>query len=161
MEDILRDCLEEVKHERHMSHQKTLSSLQGVHSARRAEEKETQKARLKVKPEHTIVPSSYTLATFRGAEKELIEGETPFSEEYKGHEKRRIIEKFLSNDDIFFKILNVIGGNVSLESARASHSTQTKTQQDVMSENRKFTDLNSETLSPRSTTNNTNINFYI
>jgi hypothetical protein len=32
----------------------------------------------------------------------------------------------------------------------------------VLSENRKFTsDVNSETVSPRSTTNNTNINFYI
>jgi len=27
MEDILRDCLEEVKHERQMNHQKTLQSL--------------------------------------------------------------------------------------------------------------------------------------
>jgi len=30
-----------------------------------------------------------------------------------------------------------------------------------MSENRRYTDLNSENFSPRSTTNNTNINFYI
>ncbi len=52
-----------------------MQSLQGIHSARRADEKEAQKSLLKVKPEHTIASSNYTLATFRGAEKEIIEQE--------------------------------------------------------------------------------------
>jgi hypothetical protein len=124
MEDILRDCLEEVKHERHMSQQKTLTSFSGIHSARRAEEKEVQKSKLKVKPENTIASSNYTLATFRGVDKEYIEPENPVAENFKSHEKKKIIEKFLSNDDIFFKILNVISPSYqNLESARASHTT--------------------------------------
>jgi hypothetical protein len=133
-----------------------------VHSARRAEEKEALKARLKVKPEHTIASSNYTLATFRGVDKEYIQEENPMVEEFKSHEKKKIIEKFLNNDEIFFKIMNMISPTLQqIESARASHTTQTRTHQEVMSENRRFTDLNSETMSPRSTTNNTNINFYI
>ena len=124
MEDILRDCLEEVKHERQMSHQKTLQSLQGIHSARRADEKEGMKAMLKVKPEHTIASSNYTLATFRGVDKEIIEAENPTIEEFKGHEKRKIIEKFLNNDEIFFKILNIISPTINnIESARGSQTT--------------------------------------
>lgn len=61
------------------------------------------------KTENIINPSEFTLATFRGAEKELLLGETvKVSEEWKGHEKRKIIEKFLSNDEIFFKILQLL-----------------------------------------------------
>jgi hypothetical protein len=40
MEDILRDCLDEVKRERTHIQKKTMQSLQGIHSARRADEKE-------------------------------------------------------------------------------------------------------------------------
>ena len=128
VEDILRECLEEVKTERHRSQQKTRESLQGVHSARRAEEKEAARARIKGRPEQTINPSQFSLATFKGVEKEVIEGGNPVGEEYKGHEKRRIIEKFLNNDEIFMKILNIISPTINqIESARASHTTQTRT----------------------------------
>jgi hypothetical protein len=34
-------------------------------------------------------------------------------EEFKAHEKRKIIEKFLNNDEIFFKILNVISPTIN------------------------------------------------
>lgn len=68
---------------------------------------------LKVKPELTIASSNYTLATFRGAEKELIPVENPIVEEFKSHEKRKIIEKFLNNDEIFFKILNIISPTIN------------------------------------------------
>ncbi len=61
------------------------------------------------KTDSLINPSEYTLATFRGAEKEIIQGETvKAADEWKGHDKRRIIEKFLSNDEIFFKILQLL-----------------------------------------------------
>jgi hypothetical protein len=66
-----------------------------------------------VRPENTINASQFTLATFRGIDKEVIEGGNPVGEEYKGHEKRRIIEKFLNNDEIFLKILNIISPTIN------------------------------------------------
>jgi hypothetical protein len=66
-----------------------------------------------VKPENTINASQFTLATFRGIDKEVIVGGNPVGEEYKGHEKRRIIEKFLNNDEIFLKILNIISPTIN------------------------------------------------
>ena len=57
-------------------------------------------------------------------DKEVLEEENPLVEEIKGHEKRKIIEKFLNNDEIFFKILNIISPTLNhIESARASHTT--------------------------------------
>ena len=107
VEDILRDCLDEVKREREMNQMKTLQAYQGTNTARRAEENAADRVSLVRKSDAFINPSDHTLATFRGAEKEYLddEGTIKMTDEWKGHEKRKIIEKFLSKDEIFFKIL--------------------------------------------------------
>lgn len=90
-----------------MNQLKTLQSYQGNNTARRAEESDIRKSYQPRKSDGFINPSDHTLATFRGAEKEFLddEGTIKMTDEWKGHEKRRIIEKFLSKDEIFFKIL--------------------------------------------------------
>lgn len=87
-----------------MNQQKTLQSLQGANTARRAEATTD----LKSSADYQFInPSEHTLATFRGVDKESFEGGAGVkaSDEWKGHEKRRIVEKFLARDEIFFKIL--------------------------------------------------------
>ena len=62
-----------------------------------------------LKTEGLINPSEHTLATFRGVEKESLLGNiVKVGEEWKGHEKRKIIEKFLSHDEIFFKLIQLL-----------------------------------------------------
>lgn len=107
VEDILRECLEEVKRERDLNNNKTIQSYQGSNTARRAEE--SARGFSTRKSDAFINPSENTLATFRGKDKEYLsddgEATVKMSDEWKGHEKRKIIEKFLSKDEIFFKIL--------------------------------------------------------
>lgn len=89
-----------------MNQMKTLQNLQGANTARRAEENDLRKSYQPRKSEAFINPSDHTLATFRGADKEYFDdGNVKMSDGWKGHEKRKIIEKFLSKDEIFFKIL--------------------------------------------------------
>ena len=90
-----------------MNQMKTLQSYQGANTARRAEDSAVERASQTRKSDAFINPSDHTLATFRGAEKEYIDdqGTVKMTDEWKGHEKRKIIEKFLSKDEIFFKIL--------------------------------------------------------
>jgi hypothetical protein len=152
-----------------MNQMKTLQSYQGANTARRAEENAMDKASHTRKSDAFINPSDHTLATFRGADKEYIEdeGTVKMSDEWKGHEKRKIIEKFLSKDEIFFKILQLIPTSISESYKRASadlNSPPTSSQRTTR-ENKRYIQSNLEFSSPRdsfqTTTNNTNINFYI
>ena len=91
-----------------MNQMKTLQSYQGGNTARRAEDTDMRKSTNNTRKSDAFInPSDHTLATFRGAEKEYLEDEgiIKMTDEWKGHEKRKIIEKFLSKDEIFFKIL--------------------------------------------------------
>ena len=94
---------------------KTLQSYQGAYTARRAEEMDVRKSHKLQKTEGLINPSENTLATFRGVEKEHIEAPKPpkMSDEWKAHEKRKIIQKFLAKDEIFFKILQLIPTSIT------------------------------------------------
>lgn len=99
-----------------MNSVKTIQSYQGANTARRAEETaEVRKGFITRKSDAFINPSDHTLATFRGADKEYFDGEgtVKMSDEWKGHEKRKIIEKFLAKDEIFFKILQLIPTSIT------------------------------------------------
>jgi hypothetical protein len=76
-----------------MNQMKTLQSYQGNNTARRADEADVRKSHKLQKTEGLINPSENTLATFRGVEKEQLETERQpkVCDEWKGHEKRRII----------------------------------------------------------------------
>jgi len=98
-----------------MNQVKTLQSYSGANTARRAEEIVADRANQTRKSDAFINPSDHTLATFRGAEKEYLddEGAIRMTDEWKGYEKRKIIEKFLAKDEIFFKILQLIPTSIS------------------------------------------------
>ncbi len=148
-----------------MNQQKTLQSLQGTNTARRAEATTD----LKSSADHQFInPSEHTLATFRGVDKECLEGPAGVkaSEEWKGHEKRRIVEKFLARDEIFFKILQLIPTSITERQRKVEElASPPLSSHRTTRENKRYIQSGLDLSSPRSsfntTTNNTNINFYI
>ena len=144
-----------------------MQSYQGANTARRADEVEVNKSQTMQKTEGLINPSENTLATFRGVDKETLDnGKLPkMCDDWKGHEKRKIIQKFLAKDEIFFKILQLIPTSISENYKRLEDRPLSSSAYKTTRENERYFRSNGgDEFSPREsfqTTNNTNINFYI
>lgn len=96
MEEILKDCIEEVRRER-----TSFQSLSGIHTARRSEDKQL------IKKTDPTRLSSYTLTSMK-SDNEHFNQDIYRQDEFKNFEKKRILDKFLQNDDIFLSIIKFI-----------------------------------------------------
>ena len=118
--------------------------------------------------------SSYTVETFRGTDPGYFEEELSKGENLKGFEKKRVIEKFLSNDEIFYKFLSFVQpltmSKASDTTVKKRIDTMNKSKESIQTvENKRYMNLealNEEIVhtSPptiNNTTHNNNFNFYI
>lgn len=159
-ETVFKDCLDEVKRQRDMSQQKTAATLQGINSARRHEEKEA-KLINKIMRDDTmrVTTSLQTMSSPRGDvqyfDQEMLKGES-----LKNFEKRRVVEKFLQNDEIFYKLLQFVNPVAKQQMKEASKSKPERHEPNAIEA------MNEDILSQISPqinhiTNNNNCNFFI